>query len=188
MLCYNCSKPTFKIFCKKCENELSKLECKKRILDDGLEIFSFYKYSNIKHLLNHKHYLSGYFILNKLAKLSFKRFDFKLDKSVIAIGLDDDISSGYSHTAILLKHFKKQNITPIYNVLKAKNKIIYKGKSLSFRKRNKRNYYLAKTISSPVILVDDILTTGESMKQARKVLKKHKIQVLFGVVLADAKV
>lgn len=186
MLCFNCSKPTFKIFCKKCENELMQLECKRRVLDDGLEVFSFYRYSKIKHLLNHKHYLSGYFILNKLAKLSFKRFDFMLDKNTVAIGLDDDCSNGYSHTAILLRHIK--NIKPIFNALKAQNKIIYKGKSLSFRKRNKRKYYLTKEINSPVILVDDILTSGESMKEAKKVLKKHKIEVLFGVVLADAKV
>lgn len=186
MLCYNCSSFCLRIFCKKCENELKKLECKRRVLDDGLEVISFYKYSKIKKLLNHKHFISGYFILNKLASYSFKRF--KLDAKGVAIGLDDDCSSGYSHTAILLKNIKSSNIVPIYNVLKAQNKVIYKGRSLAFRKKNKRNYKISKKISQDVILVDDIITSGESLKQAHKCLKKAKINVLFALVLADAKV
>lgn len=187
MLCYNCSKPTFKIFCSKCEKEFKQLECKRRILDDGLEVISFYKYSKIKNLLSHKHYISGYFILNKLASYSYKRFRFK-NELAYAIGLDDDIKEGYSHTAILLKNMKANNIIPCYNVIKAKNRVIYKGKSLAFRKKNKRNFELLKNIDKPVILVDDIITTGETLKQAHAVLKKAKINVLFAVVLADAKV
>lgn len=187
MLCYNCSKPTFKIFCKTCEKEFKLLECKRRILDDGLEVISFYKYSKIKKLLNHKHFISGYFILNKLASYSYKRFHFD-NELAYAIGLDDDCSSGYSHTAILIKNMKSKNIIPLYNAIKAKNKIIYKGKSLSFRKKNKRKYELQKTLDLPIILVDDIITSGESLKQANLVLKKAKIKVLFAVVLADAKV
>lgn len=186
MLCYNCSSFSLRIFCKKCEKELKKLECKRRVLDDGLEVISFYKYSKIKKLLNHKHFISGYFILNKLASFSFKKFDF--NTKGVAIGLDDDCSSGYSHTAILLKNIKSKNIKPIYNALKARNKVIYKGKSLAFRKKNKRNYKILKNIHQDVILVDDIITSGESLKQAHKCLKKAKINVLFALVLADAKV
>lgn len=187
MLCYNCSKFTLNIFCNSCENELKKLDCKRRILDDGLEVFSFYKYSKIKKLLNHKHYMSGYFILNKLASYSYKKFNFT-NNLAYALGLDDDCSSGYSHTAILTKNMKSSNIKPIYNAIKAKNKVSYKGKSLAFRKKNKRNFELLKEIDKPVILVDDIITTGETLKQAHAVLKKAKINVLFAVVLADAKV
>lgn len=187
MLCFNCSKPTFKIFCKKCENEFKKLECRRRVLENGLEVISFYKYSKIKNLLRHKHYISGYFILNKLASYSYKRFKFK-NELAYAIGLDDDCSTGYSHTAILLKNFKSKNIIPFYNAIKARNKVVYKGKSLSFRKKNKRKFELIKNIDKPVILVDDIITTGETLKQAYEMLKKQKIKVLFAVVLADAKV
>ncbi|EAL9099540.1 ComF family protein, partial [Campylobacter jejuni] len=51
-----------------------------------------------------------------------------------------------------------------------------------------RNYKLLKTIHEPVILVDDIVTTGSSLLEAKKVLEENKISVLFALVLADAKV
>ncbi|EDP7060847.1 ComF family protein, partial [Campylobacter jejuni] len=62
------------------------------------------------------------------------------------------------------------------------------GKSLEFRQKHKRNYKLLKTIQEPVILVDDIVTTGSSLLEAKKVLEENKISVLFALVLADAKV
>ncbi|EAL3832073.1 ComF family protein, partial [Campylobacter upsaliensis] len=37
------------------------------------------------------------------------------------------------------------------------------------------------------ILVDDIVTTGSSILEAKKILEKNKISVLFALVLADAK-
>ncbi|EAL2030738.1 ComF family protein, partial [Campylobacter jejuni] len=61
-------------------------------------------------------------------------------------------------------------------------------KSLEFRQKHKRNYKLLKTIHEPVILVDDIVTTGSSLLEAKKVLEENKISVLFALVLADAKV
>ncbi|EAH6331601.1 ComF family protein, partial [Campylobacter jejuni] len=56
------------------------------------------------------------------------------------------------------------------------------------RQKHKRNYKLLKTIHEPVILVDDIVTTGSSLLEAKKVLEENKISVLFALVLADAKV
>lgn len=57
-----------------------------------------------------------------------------------------------------------------------------------FRQKNKRNYKLLKTLHHPVILVDDIVTTGSSILQAKEILEQNKIRVLFALVLADAKV
>ena len=63
----------------------------------------------------------------------------------------------------------------------------YSGQSVAYRQRHKRNYELLKKPKFPVILVDDIITTGLSLMEARKILEKNKISVLFALVLADAK-
>lgn len=64
----------------------------------------------------------------------------------------------------------------------------YSGKSLKFRQDNKRKFKLLKKINNPVILVDDIVSSGSSLLEAKQFLEKNKISVLFAVVLADAKV
>ena len=63
----------------------------------------------------------------------------------------------------------------------------YSGKTVSFRQKHRRNYKLLKKPKFPVILVDDIITTGSSLLEAKQVLEKNKISVLFALVLADAK-
>ncbi|HEB7569849.1 TPA: ComF family protein, partial [Campylobacter coli] len=68
------------------------------------------------------------------------------------------------------------------------NHLKYSGKSLKFRQDNKRNFKLLKKINNPVILVDDIVSSGSSLLEAKQFLEKNKISVLFAVVLADAKV
>ncbi|EAH7300163.1 ComF family protein, partial [Campylobacter coli] len=68
------------------------------------------------------------------------------------------------------------------------NHLKYSGKSLKFRQDNKRKFKLLKKINNPVILVDDIVSSGSSLLEAKQFLEKNKISVLFAVVLADAKV
>lgn len=163
---------------------------KKDVSENKFKIYSFYKYSEIKHLLLSKHKFHGYFIYHFLARLSFARFKeifAPLDIKISALPLDDKVENQlYSHSAILAKYLKTKHIKPVFNALKAQNNVKYSGQSLSFRQKNKRNFKLLKPVSSPVILVDDIITTGLSMLEARKVLAKHQISALFGLVLADA--
>lgn len=187
MLCFKCNNFSLFTFCSKCKKELLDFKIKRRIIEDKLVVYSFYEYSKIKKLLSHKHYLSGYFVLNNLAKFSLKRFDFYLEEKVNIIAVDDDIKSGYSHTSILAKHLQNKNAKALYSAIFKSKNISYKGKSKSFRKANKKGFYLVKKPKYPVILVDDILTTGSTLMQAYKMLKKEKIRVLFAVVLADVK-
>lgn len=187
MLCFNCNNFSLFTFCSKCKKELLDFKIKRIVLKNQLIVYSFYEYSKIKKLLWHKHYLSGYFLLHNLAKFTFKRFDFALQEKANIIAVDDDITSGYSHTSILAKYLQNKNAKVLYSAILKKNNISYKGKSKSYRKINKKGFYLAKKPKYPVILVDDILTTGSTLMQAYKMLKKEKIRVLFAVVLADVK-
>ena len=46
---------------------------------------------------------------------------------------------------------------------------------------------ILKKITAPVILVDDIVTTGTTILEARDTLQKVGVDVLFALVLADAR-
>ena len=82
---------------------------------------------------------------------------------------------------------KNTNISLLANTLIAQNTIKYAGKNLKFRERNKRNfiYYGKKNIK--VILVDDIVTTGLTILEAKQILENNNCEVLFALTLSDAK-
>ena len=69
----------------------------------------------------------------------------------------------------------------------ATSSVSYSGKDLKFRQNNPRNFKILKKITAPVILVDDIVTTGTTILEARDTLQKVGIDVLFALVLADAR-
>ena len=72
-------------------------------------------------------------------------------------------------------------------MLRAKNDATYSGKSKAFREQHKRDFDFTCKDVKDVILIDDIVTTGTTLKEAEEVLKKHSIRVHFALVLADAK-
>jgi competence protein ComFC len=161
----------------------------KRVLLDGFEVFSFYKYTDIKELIHTKHKFIGYFIYNILAKESFLKFakEFKSDGKIYSFSCDDDIKTGYSHNAILNRHLKSPLITPVHSTLRAKNSVKYSGKSLQFRQNNPRNFIYSFKSNINAILIDDIITTGTTLNEAKETLQKHKVNVLFALTLADAR-
>ncbi|EAK2539659.1 ComF family protein [Campylobacter upsaliensis] len=190
MRCINCHSFTLLAFCDSCLKELSEQSWGVRKLENDFKIYYFYKYSEIKHLLHSKHKFYGYFVFKFLAKLTFAKFHqiFKPQTKLNAIALDDRVKKGlYSHAAILARALKSPFIKPVFAALHAQNKVSYSGKSLEFRRKNKRKFKLLKEIKYPVILVDDIITTGSSILEAKEILEKNKICVLFALVLADAK-
>ncbi|EAI5601854.1 ComF family protein [Campylobacter upsaliensis] len=190
MRCINCHSFTLLAFCDSCLKELSEQSWGVRKLENDFKVYYFYKYSEIKHLLHSKHKFYGYFVFKFLAKLTFAKFHqiFKPQTKLNAIALDDRAKKGlYSHAAILARALKSPFIKPVFAALHAQNKVSYSGKSLEFRRKNKRKFKLLKEIKYPVILVDDIITTGSSILEAKEILEKNKICVLFALVLADAK-
>ena len=142
------------------------------------KVFYYYGYSEIKHLLHSKHQMHGSAVLSRLAKFSLAKFpsEFKeyLDETLPnllaeipnfkfqAVPLDDDIKDGFSHTAVLAHALKSEQIEPLYGALRAQNPVKYTGQSLQFRLKHKRDFLITKEPKFPVILVDDIVTTGLS--------------------------
>lgn len=189
MRCIICDKLSWKLICKQCLKDLEPSQQTTRILSNGLKVYSFYKYDEIAPIILSKHKIWGSEVLKLVSKITFAKFakEFDFNEKIYALPLDDNTKNGYSHTAILAKALSSNSIKPAYKSLIDNSNVKYSGKSLKFRQTNPRKFKLNFNKNAKVILIDDLITTGQTMLDASKVLKKHKIEVLFGLCLADAK-
>ncbi len=189
MKCIICKNYSFKIICFSCQKNFLHPTLSTRVLPDGFKIHSFYRYSDIEHLLKTKHTHVGASIYKILANLSFRQFgdSFSFEEVVYALSIDDHVKHGYSHTAILSQALKSKNINPVFSSLRATNKITYSAKSLSYRLENPRNFKYSFKSDINAILVDDIVTTTTTINEAKNTLLIRGINPLFALTLADAK-
>ena len=189
MRCLLCESFSFTHICPTCQDSFLKPSIYKRKILNNIEVISFYKYKNIKDLLHTKHTDLGYYIYQILAQIAIAKFasGFEFDYPLVSIAIDDNIKSGYSHSAILNKALACRDIKPLFNKLRATNEISYSGKSREFRMMNPRNFKMKNFKEDNVILVDDIITTGSTLNQAVEVLRSNKKEVLFCLTLADAR-
>ena len=189
MRCLTCETISWHIICKTCQQNLLEPQFNKRELEKDFFVYSFYNYEDIKDLLNSKYEFYGDKIFNILGNFSFKKFasNFNYNEDIVAIPIDDHTRHEFSQSAILAKNLNSSNITPQYSTLKATNIIKYAGKGLEFRKKNKRKFKYSGKNNLKVILVDDIVTSGLTILEAKKVLEKHGCEVIFVLVLSDVK-
>ena len=189
MQCVLCEQISFTLVCRHCiDTFLSPTLYKHTLLDTT--VFSFYKYDDIRMLLHTKHTPIGHSIFNILAQASFTKFAKSLPdtKHYHSLAIDDVANSGYSHTAILNHALKSAAITPLHNTLRAQNKVNYSNKTKKFRQQNQRNFTMRKLKNvQEVILVDDIMTTGTTLREAINFLQKRNITVAFCLTLACVK-
>jgi competence protein ComFC len=190
MRCLLCQSLSFKIICKNCQEKLLIPSFYKRKLTKDFFVYSFYKYDEVKELINTKYEFYGDRIYAILANLAFKKFaqNFTYSNQVFAIGIDDHTRHQFSHTAILAMNLKSETIVPQFNVLKAQNQVKYAGKNLEFRKKNKRDFVYKGKNNIQVILVDDVITTGTTILEAKEVLEKNNCDVLFALTISDANI
>ena len=134
----------------------------------------------------------GFKIYRALAKLSFgefiKSFMKKDSDEIYIVGVDENIKSGYSHVALLTHEMSYHNVKVLYGKLMAKNIINYSGKKLQYRLENPRDFIYTGPKNIDVILVDDIVTTGTTIKEAKSILEKEGVNILFALTLADVEV
>lgn len=188
MRCHLCLNLSWQPLCKTCLSTFLAPSPAFRVLESGLKVYSFYTYSEVAPLLHTKHTYIGAKIFTQLAKHCFTPFlqNAHFPDGIYAIPIDDHVRHGYSHSAILAQATKPY-LTPRYGVLRAKNDATYSGKSKTFREQHKRDFDFTCKDVKDVILIDDIVTTGTTLKEAEEVLKKHSVRVHFALVLADAK-
>ena len=191
MRCLSCHELSVQTFCKSCKEKLLKPFVTRRDIN-ALEVYSFFKYQNIEDLLLTKHTPQGFNVYKALAKLSFRTFinefmeNYKQD--IYIVGIDENVRSGYSHVALLTSEMRHQGVKIQHAKLMAKNRINYSGQSLQFRLENPREFVYTGLKDIEVILIDDIVTTGTTLKEAKKVLEKSGVEVLFALTLADVEV
>lgn len=187
MKCTSCDKFSLSILCKTCQTTLLEPNFYKKELEKDFFVYSFYDYKDLEELIQSKYYFYGDRVFNILAKLSFKKFalNFNFKHPIFAIPIDDHTRHDFSQTAILTKHLKTSYIKPIYNSLKAQNIVKYAGKNLEFRQKNPRKFRYFGPKNCDVILVDDVITTGTTILEAKKTLEKQNINVLFALTLCS---
>jgi len=147
------------------------------------DIISFYNYDEIETLIKYKYHKFGNGVLKILAKKSIFEFFSLYPEKLNIIPIDDNPKKGFSHTAVLASVIKNHNV--MYGKLRSGSDIHYAGKSLEFRLNNPKNFKYSGLSDIDVVLIDDVLTTGTTIKEAKEVLKKHNVNVLFSAVLAD---
>jgi len=186
MKCLICKEFSFLHICKACQRDFLTPSLHKQPLIGGIEVLSFYKYDDIKEFLHTKHTDLGYHIYKILAQNSFSEFakQFSYDNEIAVLGIDDRIKGEYAHTAILSKALSSPILRPKFGKLIATNEISYSGKSKQFRLQNPRNFLMKDFVQKECILVDDIITTGTTLKEAVGVLLRNGKEPLLCITLA----
>ncbi len=185
MRCVICESLSFSLICKECKKRI-KPSFYKREIDENFFVYSFFPYNDIAPLLHTKHKPCGRYIYNFLSQITFAKFLKNYDENICLIPIDDKPKGGYSHTAVLVHAVKSKK--SFYHSLRATNSVSYSGKSLSFRKKNPRNFTCKIKTDRDIVLIDDLITTGTTLLEAKKVLKKANLNPIFALTLADAKV
>lgn len=185
MKCLLCGNWNFKaILCSCC---VPKLSLGVRLVDE-ISVYSFYAFSEIEFLMHYKYLPIGsriFALLSQRASQYFLRH-IHFNNEAFGIGIDDCIDRGYSHTGVMLRAFKSSGIKPIYGALKAKNPVSYAGKSLQFRLSNPKSFQ-TKLRGRRIILFDDVITTGTTLKEAKQCLQSQENEILFALTLCDAR-
>ncbi len=188
MRCAICEQWSFFALCSSCRATLLSPSIKTRTLASGLQVTSFFPYTEIQHLLTTKHTLLGHPIYRWLAQETFKPLGkaFVSTEPLVAIPIDDHVRYGYSHTAIFAKALTSNALYPLFNTLRAGNALSYAGQSLAYRQTHPRDFLYTGPSRTSVILVDDVVTTGETLRQAQVAIEQKGSHVLQAFVLADA--
>jgi len=190
MKCLVCEELSFNTICNSCQNTYLQPIIQKRKLLTNFYVYSFYEYEDIKELIYTKYEPIGSQIYNILAKNSFSKFakEFNINEQITAIPIDDNPNKGYSHTAILASSLKSTFINPLYNIIRSDNDIKFANKDYSFRLQNPRNFKYKKPFLkkvNKVILIDDIVTSGLTLLEAKDCLIRENIEVLFALTLCN---
>jgi competence protein ComFC len=188
MKCRVCGVYSWNIICTSCQTNLLKPEL---YIDEigGLKLISFYNYDEIKELLHTKYEPYGSKVFAILASNAFATFvrSFEYPHPLVALPIDDDVDKGYSHTAILARILKSKYIKPHYGKLRAHNDVKYAGRDLEYKLAHPRDFRCSLDGGHEVVLVDDVVTDGVTMKEAVLAVEKSGNQPVLALALSYSK-
>jgi competence protein ComFC len=188
MKCLICDSYSLSHICKSCQQtHLQPSLFKNRVGD--VEVISFYDYDTIQSLLHTKYEKIGSSILSILVKNSMKPFlkEFSYPHDFKLTPIDDRVNQrDYSHTAVLAKSAKsKQGV--LHGALQAQSNYHYATQKLDFKLKHPRGFQYSSNYRGDVILVDDVVTDGVTINEAKRVLSEQGVNVLFALVLSYSK-
>jgi len=188
--CLSCQRWSFAAICSECHETLLRPTVSTRRIG-SMDVVSLFRYKNIAPFLLSKHTPSGYRIYRYFGRRHiapfFAAFAEGLEEPTRILPIDESIRSGYSHTALLAHSSHFGYLRPLHGALRARNPVSYAGKSLRFRLENPRDFVYEGPPNIQAVLLDDIVTTGTTLSEARRILESHGVEVLFAVTLADAR-
>ena len=184
MRCLSCRRFSLSAVCATCRELYLTPAPKIRKLPDGLDVVSFYAYEAIEPFLLTKHLPHGWFVYRLLARSVCDGVS--EGRGLYAVAVDDMPAGGYSHTSIVAKRLEKRGYRPLRGVLRARNRVSYAGESLAFRLAHPRAFEYSGPGGIEAVLVDDIVTTGLTLQEARNTLQNAGVRVVGAIVLADA--
>lgn len=156
-----------------------------------LTVYACYSLEEISPIINSKYSQLGRPLIGTLARYAFQKMVPEIIPNhlalVYAIPIDDHVRQRGSHSAILVQILGRFGFCPLYGSLRANSRESYAGKSYRFRIENPRNFAYTGLSAVQAVLVDDVVTTGLTMQEAKEELERHEVEVLFGLVLADAR-
>jgi competence protein ComFC len=190
MRCILCQRFSFPLICKQCQALFLSPTLFTRTLQPNFEVYSFFRYSEVCDLIKTKYSPIGKAVFDIFGK-QMKQYlpkVFDLKEETIVIPVDDCVKKGFSHTAVLAKHL---HTIPTFHVefsrLKATHSVTYSGKSYQYRVENPRQFLYRGKKDTSVILVDDVVTTGLTLLEARETLIRAGVTVRFALTLVDAR-
>ena len=194
MYCSMCGKLTWHIICKECLKHLEYIDSK-RVLDNGVKVFSSFAFSELKLLLASKNNIIGSRIFKRLGIYAlsnfFERYQdlAKLKKQEVAIlSIRNKAIGMYSHSAILAQCFKIYGFKVFHNALIIGNNSHFSHLTKEERRTLGRNFsFHFKHDYLAVILVDDIITTGQTLLEASDIVKQNSYTPLFAWTLCDSR-
>lgn len=200
--CIGCHKSN-EIFCDDC---ISKIEYAERPTEENIMALYDYRNETIKRAIWKLKYHNSPYLGEKLGELLYESFmeeinDIKMFSSgspiyviPVPISKDRKRNRGYNQTEIIAKSFCNKGKI---NLFEFKNKIVFKKNNtipqakLTNRKKRLQNIKGAFEIKNKenikgktIIIIDDVTTTGGTILEIMKILKKGGAKKVLGFAVA----
>lgn len=194
--CYLCNKEGQKILCDKCKANIQKIKETSIIDECKMFIYSYYSF-DIKDLILRFKYKGDFHageILVSLLEEKIREENLNVDFiTYVPIGKDTVKKKEFNQCEYLAKELARNLGIKSIEALKKKNKV-KEQKSLSKEEReiNVKNAFKLKTNNrlegKSIILLDDVMTTGATLKSCVKELKKIRDIKIFLLTIAKSNI